>query len=90
MGRKRTWNPQVPAFRKAAAAVLRRARKPLPISELVDRMLREEHVAPSGRTPKNSLYSIILRTNRRLVSQGKRPQFLVHRKGRRVFYTLAD
>ena len=85
----RGWDTQVKAFEEAAATVLSQSRRPLTIRELMDRMISDGLVKPTGRTPHQSLYAIILRSNRRRKSEGKPRRFVSRRKGRFVVYTLA-
>lgn len=69
--------------------VLNKARKPLTIKELSQRILEEGLFQPSGRTPERSLYAIILRANRRVQREGQPQKFLSHKTPTgRVHYTL--
>lgn len=77
------------AFENAAISVLRRARTPLRLREITERVIAETLFSPTGKTPIQSLYSIIYRANQRSVLQGMQPIFIVHREGKRnVRYSL--
>lgn len=78
------WNTRVNAFEKAAVQVLARAKRPLTIREITERMIAEELVRPTGRTPERSLYAIIRRSNQRAEAESRRPAFRVHHQADRV------
>jgi len=85
------WDTSVNAFEQAAVHVLRRAKRPLTIRELTERMLSDGLITPHGKTPERSLYSIILRSNRRAKEVGEQPTFRVHQgPGRTVRYSLSS
>jgi len=85
----RWWSPHVNAFELAAIQVLRRSKQPLTVREITERMIEQGLVSPAGKTPERSLYTIILRSNRRAEKAGRRPGFRVHRGlGKTIKYSL--
>jgi len=85
---KRPWSPRRKEFEEAAVAVLQKARRPLTIAEIVERMTSMGLVEPSGKTPQNSMSNTIRRANERCREAGELPRFIATRDGASVRYSL--
>lgn len=70
-------------------SVLRASKKPLSLAEIMARMIDAELVRPTGKTPVNSLYTIVRRANERSVKHGEPLVFVPHKNDSgRVTYDL--
>lgn len=83
-----TWNRMEPAFEKAIIAVLKQARKPLTIREILDILLEKHLIKSSGKTPDKTLYAIIRRRNERAAAKGEKSPFNRIKRHISVSYTL--
>lgn len=86
--KQRPWDTRINAFEEAAAEVLRRAQRPLSAIELMERMIQDGLVVPTGKTPHKSLYNIIRRANARREAAGDAPRFQPHGDRNLVKYSL--
>jgi hypothetical protein len=87
--RGRPWDNKKSAFEEAAVSVLRASKKPLSLAEIMSRMIDAELVKPTGKTPVNSLYTIVRRATERSVKHGEALVFVPHKDDSgRVTYHL--
>ena len=70
------------------AAVLREKKRALTLGEVVAEIKKTEPSAFTGKTPTNSLYSIIYRREKRRVENGEQPFFLVHKDRSLSVYSI--
>ena len=75
-------------FEEAAIAILRKAKQPLSIREIVERMTSLGLAATTGKTPQNSMSNTIRRANERRKSLRQTPLFVASREGAKVRYSL--
>ncbi len=71
-----------------AIAVLRSAREPLTLDEVVEAVRRQDPTAFRGRSPRNSLYSMIFRRERRRREMGLPPLLDAVHRDRVVRYSV--
>jgi hypothetical protein len=87
--KRRPWDTRKGAFEEAAKSVLLASKKPLSLGEIMSRMIEANLVQPTGKTPVNSLYTILRRANQRRASQSESPLFVAHKDtSGRVRYEL--
>ena len=71
-----TWNRQTSELEPLMVEVLKRKRKPLSLSEVVNEIAKVAPEKFTGSTPRNSLYSVIYRREKRRIAQSQEVQFL--------------
>lgn len=71
-------NPKPKTTKEAAVEVLRREGAPLPLEEIVDRVLKTENTRLSGKTPKASISA-------QLYVEAKKPDGMFELVSRGVF-----
>lgn len=75
-------------FEDAAIAVLLKAKQPLSIREIVERMTQLGLAKVTGKTPQNSMSNTIRRANDKRRAMKQPPVFIAHRDGAKVRYSL--
>lgn len=90
MARARTWSPTVNRFEQAAVTILRKARRPLSVREITDKMIELGLAESSGKTPQNTMQNTIRRANKRRKANGETPLFVRKRDGVRLLYSLTE
>ena len=75
-------------FEQAAVTVLKKAKCPLTIREIVDRMIELRLVTATGKTPQNSMSNTIRRANEKRKANREPPLFVASHQGGRVRYSL--
>jgi hypothetical protein len=85
------WDTGVNRFLEGAVTVLKKSRRPLSVREIVSKMVEQQLVEPSGRTPQNSMQNTIRRANERRKAQGQPPLFIRKQEApNRVVYSLKE
>lgn len=82
------WSRQTSQLEPMMVAVLKKKKKPLSLAEIVSEIAK---IAPdrfTGDTPRNSLYSIIYRREKRREAMGHKPQFLQEKCRGEVLFSL--
>ncbi len=83
-----TWNRQKSDLEAMMVYVLKKKKKALSLGEVVGEIEKIEPNAFTGKTPTNSLYSIIYRREKRRVENGGQPFFLVEKDRNSSVYSL--
>lgn len=68
--------------------ILENRRVPMSLGEIVDEIKKIDASAFCGKTPRNSLYSIIYRREKRRIDSGEKPLFKTIEERREVLYDL--
>lgn len=87
---KRGLNQSRNQFESAAISVLVKAKRPLTIREIVERMIEQGLASSSGKTPQNTMFNTIRRANARRKATGEPPLFVASRDGAKILYSLAQ
>jgi len=82
-----TWNRQKSQIESLVIEILK-LKTALSLAQLVEEIQLRDKALLSGKTPKNSLYSIILRREQKRITCGGLPFFKVNRVGKNNFYSL--
>jgi len=82
-----TWNRQKSQIESLVIEILK-LKTSLSLVQLVEEIQLRDKNLLSGKTPKNSLYSIIIRREQKRIDCGGLPFFKVNRVGRNNFYSL--
>ncbi|HHQ4579486.1 hypothetical protein ACP6EV_19775 [Aeromonas hydrophila] len=82
-----TWNRQCSDLEAMMVKVLKK-KKALSLSEVVSEIEKIEPNTFSGKTPTNSLYSIIYRREKRRIENGNQPLFLIEKDRNYSVYSL--
>ena len=83
-----TWNRQKSDLEDMMVDVLKKKKKALSLGEVVGEIEKIEPSAFSGKTPTNSLYSIIYRREKRRIENGNQPLFLIEKDRNSSVYSL--
>ena len=83
-----TWNRQKSDLEAMMVDVLKKKNKALSLGEVVGEIEKIEPSAFSGKTPTNSLYSIIYRREKRRIENGNQPLFLIEKDRNSSVYSL--
>ena len=83
-----TWNRTKSVAEKLMVDVLRESEHALTLAEIVSRINAKNSSALRGKTPINSLYSIIYRREKRRIEQGKKSLFVCYVRGGASYYDL--
>ena len=83
-----TWNRQKSDLEAMMVDVLKKKKKALSLGEVVGEIEKIEPNAFTGKTPTNSLYSIIYRREKRRVENGVQPFFLIAKDRNSSVYSL--
>lgn len=68
--------------------VLKQAEKPLTLREISDQILKLNQKILTGSHPNKSLYSVIYRREKKRVTSGDKPFFLIDKSRRDDLYSL--
>ena len=68
--------------------VLKKKSSPMSLGEIVEEMKKLSPELLTGKTPKNSLYSILYRRENRRIDAGEKPVFKTTEERREVLYSL--
>lgn len=68
--------------------VLKKKEMPMSLGEIVDEIRKLDPSSLTGKTPRNSLYSIIYRREKRRIDDGEKPIFRTIEERREVLYFL--
>ncbi len=68
--------------------VLKKKSSPMSLGEIVEEMKKLSPELLTGKTPKNSLYSILYRREKRRIDAGEKPVFKTTEERREVLYSL--
>ena len=71
-----TWNRQTSELEPLMVEVLKRKRRPLSLREVVYEIAKVAPEQFTGSTPRNSLYSVIYRREKRRIALNQEVQFL--------------
>lgn len=82
-----TWNRQKSQIESLVIEILK-LKTALSLAQLVEEIQLRDKALLSGKTPKNSLYSIILRREQKRITCGGLPFFKVNRVGKNNLYSL--
>lgn len=85
-----TWSRQVNKLERLALDVLRTSEKPLSLREIVDAVNNVSPHAFSGKTPTNSLYSILYRSQKRRIDSNLPPILNVSKVEGKIFYEYIE
>jgi hypothetical protein len=85
---KKRGNPRLNRFEPAAVTVLHKAKQPLTLREIVERMIELSLITPIAKTPQNSLSNTIRRSIEKRKAKREPPLFVASRDGTRVRYSL--
>ena len=68
--------------------VLAESKKSLTLDEIVSKILSNNPSALTGKTPKNSLYSVVYRREKRRAERGMHSLFKTTTRGGATYYSL--
>ncbi len=83
-----TWNRQKSDLEAMMVKVLKQKKKALSLGEVVSEIKQIEPNAFTGKTPTNSLYSIIYRREKRRIENGNQPLFFIQKDRNSSVYSL--
>lgn len=83
-----TWNRNISTTEQLMVDVLNKATQDLTLDEIVNEILKLKPSALKGKTPKNSLYSVIYRREKRRVELGIDKIFITFVRGGATYYSL--
>lgn len=83
-----SWDRNTSASEKLMVDVLRDADKSLTLDEIVEQILHRNPTALSGKTPKNSLYSVVYRREKRRKERGLPALFKTIIRGGARYYSI--
>lgn len=68
--------------------ILNRKKLPMSLGEIIDEIKTLSPTLLTGKTPRNSLYSIIYRREKRRVDAGEKPLFKTTEERREILYSI--
>lgn len=83
-----SWDRSTSNAEQLMVQILQQAGEPLTLDEIVARMLEMDPTALTGKTPKKSLYSVIVRREKRRVTKGHEPLFNKTVRGGAIYYRV--
>ena len=83
-----SWNRSSSTTEQLMVEVLKEAEQPLLLEEVVSNIRSFYPDALTGKTPKNSLYSIIYRREKRRNKKGLPPLFITNVRGGATYYSI--
>jgi hypothetical protein len=83
-----SWTRNVSMFEEAMVLILNDSKEPLSLAEISSIIVDRKLVTIRGKTPQNSLYSIVTRNEKRRTDRGQPTLFKKHYKGVNVRYSL--
>ena len=85
-----SWNRHYSQLEKLLIAILEETDSALTLQEIAKKIEEKKPGTFTGKTPSNSLYSVIYRRENRRKQRGHEPLLRTVREGRSVYYTLND
>lgn len=82
------WPRNKSGIEELMVEILKNKNSPMSLGEIVDEIKTLSPTALAGKTPRNSLYSIIYRREKRRVDAGENPLFKTFEERREVLYLL--
>ncbi|MDQ7016495.1 MAG: HTH domain-containing protein [Gammaproteobacteria bacterium] len=83
-----TWNRNKSTSEQLMVDVLAESKQALTLDEIVSEILSRNPSTLTGKTPKNSLYSVIYRREKRREERGLHSLFKTTNSGRTTYYSL--
>lgn len=83
-----SWSRLTSNAEELMVTILRKKRRPMSLNEIIEEIQAIDPTALTGRTPRNSLYSVVYRRERRRAEHGERPLFKTIVERREVLYSL--
>jgi hypothetical protein len=83
-----SWNRNKSVSEQLMVNVLAEAKQALSLDEIVSVILASNSSALAGKTPKNSLYSVIYRREKRRAECGLEVLFITSKRGGATYYSL--
>lgn len=87
-GQRMTWNRQKSDLETMMVEVLKKKKTALSLGEVVSEIEKIEPQSFTGKTPVNSLYSIIYRREKRRTANGNQKLFIVEKDRNYSVYSL--
>ncbi|MGG8470792.1 HTH domain-containing protein [Rahnella sp. PAMC25617] len=75
---------------KAVIEVLKNSKKPLSMLQMVEKIQKKYPLLLTGQTPKNTLYAMIYKREKRRAMDSEAAIIIRHNEGRSVYYKLMD
>jgi len=63
-------------------------KNPLSLQEIVDEIMKRDETAFTGKTPRNSLYSIVYRNEKKRLEEKNQTLFLTNKERREIVYSI--
>ncbi len=82
------WSRNKSNIEDLMVAVLKKKKLPMSIGEIADAIMEVDSSLLSGKTPRNSLYSIVYRREKRRVENGEKTLFKITEERRVILYSL--
>ncbi|MEJ1296111.1 MAG: HTH domain-containing protein [Candidatus Sedimenticola sp. (ex Thyasira tokunagai)] len=83
-----SWNRNKSTTEQLMVDVLADSKQALTLDEIVSEILSRDSSALTGKTPRNSLYSVIYRREKRRAERGFEPLFKTTTRGGATYYSL--
>ena len=83
-----SWSRSKSEVEDLMVCVLKKKSSPMSLGEIVEEMKKLSPELLTGKTPKNSLYSILYRREKRRIDAGEKPVFKTTEERREVLYSL--
>ncbi len=85
-----SWNRHYSELEKLLVDILAETDFAITVQEIAKRIEEKKPGTFTGKTPSNSLYSVIYRRENRRKQRGHEPLLKTIKEGRSVYYTLND
>ena len=85
-----SWDRHYSQLEKLLVEILEESDSALTLQEIVKKIESKEPGIFTGKTPSNSLYSVIYRRENRRIQRGHEPLLRTVKEGRSIYYTLND
>jgi len=83
-----TWNRNKSTSEQLMVDVLTESKQALTLDEIVSEILSRNPAALTGKTPRNSLYSVVYRREKRREERGLHALFKTATRGGATYYSL--
>ena len=83
-----SWNRRVGKLEELMILALKASKKPLSLLQIVEKIIELKPEVFIGKTPKNSLYSIIYRNENKRIKAGMPTYFIKVEKSREYIYSI--
>lgn len=83
-----SWSRNKSNIEELMVTVLKSKNIPMSIGEIANEIINIDSSLLSGKTPKNSLYSILYRREKRRVENGEKTLFKITEERRVILYSL--